>query len=101
QRVPVDLRTDEGGGPLIPRGWLLAVTAAAALLTAACEGGNIDAGRDAPPLGILPVDQRNPLIVANDGATDNWSGEYAMLMANSGGPRLVGIIVNPSAYHTD
>jgi len=52
-------------------------------------------------LGILPVDQRNPLIVANDGATDNWSGEYAMLMANSGGPRLVGIIVNPSAYHTD
>jgi len=63
----------------------------------ACEGGNIDAGRDSPPPGPLPVDQRNPVIVANDSVTDNWMGEYAMLLANSGGPPLVGILVNASA----
>jgi hypothetical protein len=49
----------------------------------------------------LPVDERNPVIVANDGVTDNWTGEYAMLLANSGGPPLAGIIVNPSAYWPD
>ena len=80
------------------RGWLSALSAAATLLSLlplACEGGNIDAGRG------LPVDQRNPVIVANDSPTDNWTGEYAMLLANSGGPPLVGIIVNPSTYWTD
>ena len=71
-----------------------------ALLIAACDGGNIDAGRDYPH-GSLPVDERNPVIVANDSATDNWTGEYAMLLANSGGPPLAGIIVNPSPYWPD
>ena len=78
-----------------------ASAAAAALLIAACEGGNIDAGRGFPTGGSLPVDERNPVIVANDSATDNWSGEYAMLLANSGGPPLAGIIVNPSPYWPD
>ncbi len=41
------------------------------------------------------------MIVANDSATDNWSGEYAMLLANAGGPPLVGIIANPSSYSPD
>jgi hypothetical protein len=50
---------------------------------------------------MLPVDERNPVIIANDSATDNWTGEYAMLLANSGGPLLAGIIVNPSAYWKD
>ena len=49
----------------------------------------------------MPVDARNPVIVANDSATDNWTGEYAMLLANSGGPPLAGIIVNPSQYSPD
>jgi hypothetical protein len=49
----------------------------------------------------LPVDERNPVIVANDSATDNWTGEYAMLLANSGGPSLAGIIVNSSTYSPD
>ena len=62
QRVPLDLRTHEGDGPLTTRGWLSALSAAAALLIAACEGGNIDAGRDLPT-GSLPVDERNPVIV--------------------------------------
>ena len=69
-------------------------------LIAACEGGNIDAGRDLSH-GRLPVDERNPVIVANDSVTDNWTGEYAMLLANSGGPPLAGIIVNPSPYWPD
>jgi hypothetical protein len=80
---------------------LPALCAAAALLIAACEGGNIDAGRDSPPHGSLPVDERNPVILSNDSATDNWTGEYAMLLATSGGPPLVGIVVNPSPYWPD
>ena len=38
------------------------------------------------------------MIIANDSVTDNWTGEYAMLLANSGGPPLAGIIVNSSPY---
>jgi hypothetical protein len=49
----------------------------------------------------LPVDERNAVIIANDSVTDNWTGEYAMLLANSGGPALAGIIVNPSPYWPD
>jgi hypothetical protein len=82
------------------RGWLPALSCAAAVLVAACEGGNIDAGQDFPH-GMLPVDDRNAVIIANDSATDNWTGEYAMLMANSGGGPLVGIIVNSSRYWQD
>jgi hypothetical protein len=44
----------------------------------------------------LPVDERNAVIVANDSVMDNWMGEYAMLLASSGGPPLIGIVVNPS-----
>ena len=67
---------------------------------AACEGGTLDAGRDLSH-GKLPVDERNPVIIANDSPNDNWTGEYAMLLANSGGPPLAGIIVNPSLYWPD
>jgi hypothetical protein len=82
------------------RRWPSAFAAAVALLIAACDGGNIDTGRDTEH-GSLPVDERNPVIVANDSATDNWTGEYAMLLANSGGPPLAGIIANPSPYWPD
>lgn len=82
------------------RGWLPALSVAAAALVAACEGGTIDAGQDLPH-GMLPVDDRNAVIIANDSVTDNWTGEYAMLMANSGGAPLVGIIVNSSPYWQD
>ena len=82
------------------RGWLSALFAAMTLLLVACQGGNIDAGRDFPS-GSLPVDERNPVIVANDSVTDNWTGEYAMLLASSGGPPLAGIIVNASPYWPD
>ncbi|HVY38144.1 MAG TPA: hypothetical protein VHM31_09415 [Polyangia bacterium] len=53
------------------------------------------------PQGMLPVDQRNPVILANDGEADNWQGEYAILLASSGGPKLAGIIVNTSGPWPD
>jgi hypothetical protein len=82
------------------RGWSVSALAALGLLIAACEGGSLGAGQDLPH-GLLPVDERNPVIIANDSPTDNWTGEYAMLLANSGGPPLAGIIVNPSPYWPD
>ncbi len=36
------------------------------------------------------------MLLANDGVYDNWQGEYALLLANSGGPPLAGIVVNTS-----
>jgi hypothetical protein len=53
------------------------------------------------PHGLLPVDERNPILLANDGASDNWQGEYAVLLANGGGPKLAGIIVNTSGPWPD
>jgi hypothetical protein len=41
----------------------------------------------------LPVDERNPIVIINDGVYDNWQGEYALLLSNGAGPKLVGIIV--------
>jgi hypothetical protein len=48
------------------------------------------------PHGPLPVDERNPIVLMNDGAYENWQGEYAVLLANGGGPPLAGIVVNQS-----
>ena len=48
------------------------------------------------PHGLLPVDERNPIVLVNDSASENWQGEYAMLLANGGGPKLAGIIVGTS-----
>jgi hypothetical protein len=53
------------------------------------------------PHGLLPVDERNPIVLVNDGAYDNWQGEYAVLLANAGGPALSGIIVNTSSPWPD
>jgi hypothetical protein len=50
---------------------------------------------------MLPIDERNPIILENDGWSDNWSGEYAVLLANSGGPPLAGIIASGSKYWPD
>lgn len=64
-----------------------------------------DAGSAAPPepapssnpdagaTGPLPVSARNAVIVSNDGTFDNWQGEYALLFAQAGGPRVAGIVV--------
>jgi len=51
--------------------------------------------------GLLPVDERSPVIITNDGAYDNWGGEYAVLLANGGGAPLAGIIVSASPAWPD
>ena len=69
-----------------------------ALVSAACQSRSLDAGKDVPH-GLLPVDERNPVILSNDG-TGNWYGLYAVLFSNAGGPPLAGIAVNASTYAT-
>lgn len=70
-----------------------------AFIAGACSQ-TFDAGHDRPH-GLLPVDERNPIILVNDGAYDNWSGEYAVLLANGGGSPLVDIIVNENSDWPD
>ena len=70
-----------------------------ALVAAGC-GGTLDAGRDVPH-GLLPVDERNPVILYQDDWSGDWLGEYAVLLANSGGPPLVGIVINTSPFWMD
>lgn len=60
----------------------------------------LDAGSSRPH-GRLPVDERNPIVLFNDNFDDNWQGVYAVLFANSGGPKLAGIVVKASAYWRD
>ena len=70
------------------------MAAAGVLLFAACTE-TLDAGFNRPR-GPLPVDQTNPVILYQDDWSGDWLGEYAVLLANSGGPPLAGIIVNAS-----
>jgi len=51
----------------------------------------------------LPVDGRNPIILCNDSASENWQGEYAALLASSGALTLAGIVVgtSPNANNVD
>jgi hypothetical protein len=69
-----------------------------ALAVAGCSE-TLDAGFNRH--GQLPVDQRNPIVLVNDGAYDNWFGEYAVLLAGDGGPQLAGIVVNASTSWPD
>jgi hypothetical protein len=75
----------------------LAVASFLAMAMVGCTE-TYDAGANAPH-GRLPVDERNPIVLLNDSETENWDGEYAVLLANGGGPKLVGIIVgtNPNS----
>jgi len=74
--------------------------ALALLLVAAACSETFDAGSSRPH-GLLPVDERNPIIVVNDGAYDNWGTEYAVLLANGGGSPLAGIIIGTSGPWPD
>ena len=73
-------------------GWVVGLCALILQTTQAC-GGTLNAGHD-EPRGPLPVDDRNPIVLCNDGFHDNWQGEYAMLFASTGGPALAGIVIN-------
>ena len=74
-------------------GWLVALAA-----TGCTE--SFSAGSSAPH-GLLPVDERNPMVLFNDSNSDNWQGEYAVLLANGAGPRLAGIVIGTSPNATD
>jgi len=78
------IRQTISGGP---RRAVRILAAIVALFAANCTQ-TYDAGYN-----LLPVDRRNPVVLMNDGLNDNWQGEYAVLLANSGWPRLVGIVV--------
>lgn len=101
---PMDLEADyslqRGHRPAVERRARRPLLVFAAVVVAYGCSETLDAGHDRSR-GMLPVDQRNPLVLLNDGAVDNWSGEYAVLLANAGGPRLAGIIVNTSAEWPD
>jgi hypothetical protein len=73
--------------------------AALALCASACTE-SFNAGKTRPH-GLLPVDERNPIVMLNDSNYDNWQGEYAVLLANAGGPNLAGIVVGTSPNATD
>ena len=75
------------------------MAAAVVLLLAACTE-TLDAGFNRPP-GPLPVDQMNPVILYEDDWSGDWLGEYAVLLASSGGPPLAGIVVNASKIWGD
>ena len=49
----------------------------------------------------IPVDERNPVVLTNDGIDDNWQGEYAVLLAASGVLKLDAIIVSTSPGWAD
>src|SRR5947208_15771577 len=51
--------------------------------------------------GMLPVDARNPIVIVNDNAFDNWQGGYAILFAHDGGPQLAAIVVSTSGPWPD
>jgi len=62
--------------------------------------GTLDAGSDRPR-ETLPVGRDNPVVLCNDGPRDNWHGEYAVLLAHSGGPPLAGIVVSTGGLWSD
>lgn len=79
------------------------VRAVAALLCAAAAIGcteTRDLGSTVPH-GLLPVDERNPIVLLNDSATDNWQGEYAIAFSSNGGPKLAAIIIDSSGPWPD
>jgi hypothetical protein len=75
----------------------LVVVSVLAMAAAGCTE-TYDAGSNSPH-GLLPVDERNPIVLVNDSESDNWQGEYALLLANGGGLKLKGIVVgtNPNS----
>jgi hypothetical protein len=89
-------RTTIGRAPLAAsRATWLAFALAAGGCTETFEAGS------SRPHGLLPVDERNPIVLFNDSSFENWQGEYAVLFANGGGPKLAGMIVGTSPNASD
>jgi len=91
ERRPSECAISHAGGVSLAGVIVLAIVAVGCTET-------YDAGRNSPH-GLLPVDERNPILLLNDSESENWAGEYAVLLANGGGPKLVGIVVgtNPNS----
>src|SRR5258706_7543709 len=79
------------------RRWMASLSAAVAL---SCGGGTLDGGFDVPH-GALPIDERNPVLITNDGGHDNWQGEVAIAFSAARRMTLLGFIVNESHYWPD
>jgi hypothetical protein len=77
--------------------WGRLTTAVLAGVAAACTQ-TLDAGRNGPR---LPVDAQNPIIIYQDDWSADWMGEYAVLFAAHGGPRIAGVIVNATPFWRD
>jgi hypothetical protein len=69
------------------------------LVASAC-GGSLDAGHDKKH-GLLPVDGRNPVIIAQDDWSVDWLGELAVMLANTGETTLAGVIINATPFWRD
>ena len=78
-----------------PRGAFLLIALAAAGCTETFDAGS------SRVRGLLPVDERSPIVLINDSSFENWQGEYAVLLANGGGPKLAGIVVGTSPNAPD
>ena len=85
----------------IAHGALRAAVLACGLPALGACRGSLDAGSDRPPTEGLPVSADNPVILTNDGPLDNWHGEYAVLLAHTGGPALAGIVVSTGGQWFD
>jgi hypothetical protein len=82
---------------LASRHWMASLLSAVAL---SCGGGTLDGGYDVPH-GALPIDERNPVLVMNDGGHDNWQGEVAIALSAARRMTLLGFVVNASRYWPD
>jgi hypothetical protein len=69
-------------------------------LTSAC-GGTLDAGADRAQDPLLPVTANSPVILSNDGASDNWFGEYALLLAKARQLTIAGLVVSAGGSWPD
>lgn len=64
-------------------------------------GATLDAGSNREdPKSELPVDAESTVILNNDGPTDNWQGEFALLLAAKG-VDLAGLVINDSGAWPD
>jgi hypothetical protein len=100
EREPPTTRRPGGAVVECVRGVPLGAALTALALAAAGCTETFDAGSSGHH-GLLPVDERNPMVLTNDSNYDNWQGEYALLLANGGGPSLAGIIIGTSPNATD
>lgn len=82
----------------VPVRWLSVGLVLVSCAAVGC-GGPLDVGEDLPD--GLPVGADNAVILLNDSAYDNWHGEYAVLLAHGGGPRLLGVVVSTGGLWTD